>query len=73
MLNEEAQLIAATSTALTTPTAPTVTTRNANSGETALSGTITDSKVDVKVTAANWYGETAPSSVAVATSVTAGT
>ncbi len=73
MLNEEAQLIAATSTALTTPTAPTVTTRNANSGETALSGTITNNTVDVKVTACNWYGETAPSAVAAATAVTSGT
>ena len=73
MLNEEAQLIAATSTALTTPSAPTVTVRNANSGETALSGTITNNTVDVKITAANWYGETAPSAVAAATSVTSGT
>ena len=73
MLNEEAQILAATSTALTTPSAPTVTVRNANSGETALSGTITNNTVDVKVTAANWYGETAPSAVAAATSVTSGT
>lgn len=73
MLNEEAQMIGATSTALTTPSAPTVTVRNANSGETALSGTITNNTLDVKVTAANWYGETAPSSVAAATSVTSGT
>jgi hypothetical protein len=73
MLNEEAQLIAATSTALPTPTVPILTVRNANSGEPALSGTITNSTVDVKVTAANWYGETAPSAVAVATAVTSGT
>jgi len=73
MLNEEAQLIAGTSTALTTPSAPTVTTRNANAGETALSGTITNNVVDVKVTAANWFGETAPSSNAAASSVTSGT
>lgn len=73
MLNEEAQLIAATSTALATPSAPTVTVRNANSGETPISGTLTNNTVDVKITAANWYGETAPSAVAAATSVTSGT
>jgi hypothetical protein len=73
MLAEEYMDIAGTSTALTTPSAPTCTVRNANSGETALSGTITNSTVDVKVTAANWYGETAPSSVTAATSVTSGT
>jgi hypothetical protein len=73
MLNEEAQIIAATSTALTTPSAPIGTARNANAGETALSGTITNNTVDIKVTAANWYGETAPSSVTAVTSVTSGT
>jgi hypothetical protein len=73
MLNEEAALIAATSTTLGAPSAPTLTVRNANSGETALSGTITNNTVDVKVTAANWYGETAPSAVTAATSVTSGT
>lgn len=73
MLNEEAQIISATSTALTAPSAPTATVRNANSGETALSGTITNSVLDIKVTAANYYGETAPSSVTAATSVTSGT
>lgn len=73
MLGEEYQLIGDTSIALTAPSAPTVTVRAANAGETALSGTITDSKVDVKVTAATYYGETAPSAVAVASSVTSGT
>jgi hypothetical protein len=73
MLNEEAQIIAGTSIALSTPSAPTVTVRNANSGETAISGTLTNNTVDVKVTAANWYGETAASAVAAATSVTSGT
>jgi hypothetical protein len=73
MLNEEAQIIAATSTALATPSAPTGAARNANTGEVPLSGTITNSTVDIKVTAANWYGETAPSAVLAVTGVTAGT
>lgn len=73
MLNEEAQMMAATSTALTTPSAPAATVRAANASETALSGTITNNTVDIKVTAANWWGETAPSAVTVATSVTSGT
>jgi hypothetical protein len=73
MLGEEYMDIAGTSTALTTPSAPTLTVRNANSGETALSGTLTNNTVDVKVSAANWYGETAASSAAAATSVTSGT
>jgi hypothetical protein len=73
MLGEEYQLIAGTATALTTPTAATATVRAANAGETALSGTITNNTLDIKVTAANWYGETAPSSVTAATSVTSGT
>lgn len=73
MLNEEAQLIAATSTALTAPSAPTCTARTPNSGETAISGTITNNTVNVEVTAANWYGETAPSSVTAVTGVATGT
>jgi hypothetical protein len=73
MLGEEYGFLAETSTALGTPSAPTCTVRAANSGETALSGTITSNTLDVKVTAANWYGETAPSSVTAATSVTSGT
>ncbi len=59
MLNEEAAHLAATSIALTTPSAATVAARTANSGETALSGVTTN--VFVKVTANNWYGETAAS------------
>lgn len=59
MLNEEAAHLAATSIALSTPSAPTLLARGANSGETALSGVTTN--VFVKVTAANWYGETAAS------------
>jgi hypothetical protein len=73
MLGEEYAFTAGTSTALATPSAPIGTARSANSGEVALSGTITNSVVDVKVTAANWYGETAPSSVTAVTAVTAGT
>lgn len=73
MLNEEAQIIAATSTALATPSTPTATARTPNAGETAITGTITNSTVDIKVTAANWYGETAPSSVVAVTGVTTGT
>lgn len=72
-LGEEYSLMCATSTVLAAPSAPTVTVRTANSGETALSGSITDNKVDVKVTACNWYGESAPSAVSVASSVTSGT
>ena len=59
MLNEEAAHIAATSVALSTPGTPTLLARTANTGETALSGITTN--VFVKVTAANWYGETAAS------------
>ena len=75
MLSEEAAMIAATSTALSTPSAPTLTVRNANTGETGLtkSGNITNSTVNVEVTAANYFGETAASSATVATSVTSGT
>lgn len=73
MLNEEAQFIAGTSTALATPGAPTLTVRNANSGETALSGTITNNTVDVRISAANWYGETAAGTLTAATGVTSGT
>lgn len=73
MLAEEYMFLAGTANALTAPSAPTCTARNANSGETALSGTITNNTLDVKVTAANWYGETAPSSVTAVTSVTSGT
>lgn len=73
MLNEEAQIIAATSTALSTPSAPTATARTPNTGETAITGTITNSTVDIAVSAANWYGETAVSATTAVTSVTTGT
>lgn len=73
MLNEEAQIIAATATALTTPSAPTATARTPNAGETAISGTITNDVVDIKVSAANFWGETAASAVTAVTSVATGT
>jgi hypothetical protein len=73
MLNDEAQILAATSTALSTPSAPTCTARTPNAGETALSGTITNNTVDIKVTAANWYGETTPSAVTAVTGVVTAT
>lgn len=72
MLNEEAQIIAATATALTAPSAPTCTARTPNSGESAITGTITNGTVDIKITAANYYGETAPSSVTAVTGITTG-
>jgi len=59
MLNEEAAHLAATSVALSTPGTPALAARTANTGETALTGVTTN--VFVKVTAANWYGETAAS------------
>lgn len=73
MLNEEAQLIAATSTALPTPAAPTLTARSANVGEVPLSGVITNNTINVRITAANWYGETAASASTAVTAVTSGT
>jgi hypothetical protein len=73
MLNEEAQIIGATSTALATPGTPTATARTPNAGETVLSGTITNNTVNVVVTAANWYGETAISAAAAVTGVATGT
>jgi hypothetical protein len=57
MLNEEAAHFAATSIALSAPSAPTLTARSANSGETALSGVTTN--VFVEVTASTFFGETA--------------
>lgn len=60
MLNEEASHLAATSIALTAPSAPTLTARAANSGETALSGITTN--VFVEVTANTFFGETAAGS-----------
>jgi hypothetical protein len=60
MLNEEAAHIGATSIALSAPSAPTLTARAANSGETALTGVT--SKVYVEVTANTYFGETAAGS-----------
>ena len=63
MLAEEYQMLAATSTPLAAPTIVSATNRTAGSNETALSTSV----VDVKITATNYYGETAPSA---ATSLT---
>jgi hypothetical protein len=60
MLNEEASHLAATSIALSAPSAPTLTARAANSGETALSGVTTN--VFVEVTANTFFGQTAAGS-----------
>jgi hypothetical protein len=68
MLNEEASHLNASSIALTTPSAPTLTARAANSNESALTGVTTN--VFVKITASTFFGQTAAgtgTSVAVAT------
>jgi hypothetical protein len=57
MLNEEASHFAATSIALSAPSAPTLTARSANSGETALTGVTTN--VFVEVSANTFFGQTA--------------
>jgi hypothetical protein len=67
MLGEEYQMIAATSTPLTVPTIVAASVRSAGSGESALSTSITS----IKVTAANYYGET-PASGSTAVTVAAG-
>ncbi|OYV64048.1 MAG: hypothetical protein B7X07_07335, partial [Actinobacteria bacterium 21-64-8] len=59
MLLEEHDILASTSQALTTPAAPTLAARTAGSNEIALSGVTTD--VYVKVTAINYWGQTAAS------------
>ena len=59
MLLEEHDILASTSQALTTPAAPTLAARAAGPNETALSGVTTD--VYVKVTAVNFWGQTAAS------------
>jgi len=56
---EEYQLIAGTSQNLAAPAAPTVTVRTAGSNETALTGVTTN--ISVKITALNYFGETAAS------------
>jgi hypothetical protein len=60
MLNEEASHFAATSIALSAPSAPTLTARSANSGETALTGVTTN--VFVEVSANTFFGQTAAGS-----------
>jgi hypothetical protein len=60
MLNEEASHLGATSIALTAPSAPTLTARAANSGETALTGVTTN--VFVEVSANTFFGTTAAGS-----------
>ena len=57
MLNEEASHLNASSIALSTPGAATLTARTANSGETALTGVTTN--VYVKITASTFFGQTA--------------
>ena len=59
MLLEEHDILASTSQALTTPAAPTLAARTAGSNELPLSGVTTD--VYVKVSAINYWGETAAS------------
>lgn len=59
MLNEEAAHLGATSIAISAPGTPTLTARAANSGESALTGITTN--VFCAVTAATFFGETAPS------------
>lgn len=67
MLGEEYMMLAGTSTILAAPTIVSATSRTAGSGETALATTVTS----VKVTAANYYGETTPSA-STSTTVAAG-
>lgn len=59
MLGEEYQMIAGSSQNLAVPAAPAVTVRNAGSNETTLTGVTTN--IAVKVTALNYFGETAVS------------
>jgi hypothetical protein len=68
MLGEEYQMLAATSTNLSTPGTPTATVRTAGSNETALNTTLTA----VKVAATNYYGSTAVSAASTTFAVAAG-
>lgn len=61
MLLEERAMIGATSIALSAPGSPGVTTRNAGTGETPLSGVSTN--IYIAVTAVNYYGETVMSTI----------
>lgn len=67
MLGEEYQMLAATSTPLVTPAAPTAVARTAGSNETAIG---VNANYSVLVTATNYYGETVASA---ATAVSGGT
>ena len=71
MLGEEYQMIAGSSQNLATPAAVTATARNAGSNETAISGT-TGSELRVKVSALNYFGETAVSAATGEVTVTNG-
>jgi hypothetical protein len=70
MLGEEYQLMAGSSQNLPTPAAPTISVRNAGSNETAITGYTTN--VNVKVTALNFFGETAVSGAPSAATIVAG-
>ena len=61
MLGEEYQLICGSSANLATPSAPTISARTAGSNETSVGANAT---FNVKVTATNWFGETAASTAA---------
>ena len=65
MLGEEYQMIAGSSQNLATPAAPTLTARTAGSNETAL--VTTGSNASVKITALNYFGETAVGTIATTT------
>ena len=68
MLGEEYQLLSGSSQNLATPAAATVSVRNAGSNETAITGFTTN--IAVRVTALNYFGETAAvssSAVSIAT------
>jgi hypothetical protein len=71
MLLEERAMIGATSVALSTPSAPGVTTRLAGTGEIPLTGITTN--LYVAVTALNYYGETIASSIVTPSSEPNGT
>lgn len=71
MLGEEYTMLSATGTALTKPANPTCTARTAGSNETKLSG-LTSTKLYVKVTARNLFGETVAQTTGVTVTVTTG-
>jgi hypothetical protein len=68
MLGEEYQLISGSSASLTTPAAPSVTIRNAQSNETALGTTIQN----VAVAATNYFGTTAVSATTSISAIASG-